>query len=152
MPDKVAIVVGISGMDGESAAHFLLAKGYWVVGTYRKNTQLDLIKLAQQYGNNPLLDLRLCDICDFGSVRALVDGVCDKYGKIDEIYLLAAQSHVGDSFASAETTVITNGMSAYNFLENIRILSQNTRLYYAATSELLGGDPAQCPFTEDSIY
>jgi GDPmannose 4,6-dehydratase len=149
---KTAIAVGISGMDCEALTHLLLSKNYSVIGTYRKNTQLDLVDLISGYPPDSNIHLEYCDISDFNSVRILFENVLLKYGHIDEVYLLAAQSHVGNSFSSAETTVVTNGMSAYNFLENIRLLTPKTRLYFAGTSELLGGDPKNCPFDENSPY
>ena len=148
MENKLAIVVGITGMDGESLTHFLLSKNYKVVGTYRKNTLLNTDILLKSYHNNPNLVLEHCEITDFNSVRILLQ----KYEKIDEVYLLAAQSHVGNSFESPESTVITNGMSSFNFLENLRLYYNETKLYYAATSELLGGDPKNCPFDENSPF
>lgn len=148
--DKIAIVVGITGMDGESAAHFLLSKGYKIIGTYRKNSHIDLVDLAAKYLNK--INFEYCEISDFNSVRLLIEKCLKKYGQIDEIYLIAAQSHVGFSFEEPEKTVITNGMSAYNFLENLRNLSSKTRLYFCATSELLGGDASKCPFNEESEY
>lgn len=150
--NKVAIVVGISGMDAEAAAHFLLKKDYTVIGTYRKNTQLNLENLINGYPKNSDLHLEFCDINDFNSIRNLFEETLKKHNKIDEVYLLAAQSHVGNSFFSSESSVITNGMSAYNFLENIRLQTPKTKLYFAATSELLGGDPNKCPFDENSEY
>lgn len=149
---KIAIVVGISGMDAEAATHFLLEKKYKVIGTYRKNTQLNLENLINRYSLKSDLHLKFCDIVDFNSVRNLFEETLKEFGKIDEIYLLAAQSHVGHSFFSSESSVITNGMSAYNFLENIRLLTNKTKLYFAATSELLGGDPNKTPFDENSEY
>ncbi len=149
---KNAIVVGISGMDAEAMTHFLLDKNYTVIGTYRKNTQLNLENLLNGYPKNADLHLEFCDITDFNSVRILINGVLQKFNEISEIYLLAAQSHVGNSFLSAESSVLTNGMSAYNFLENIRLQTPKTKLYFAATSELLGGDPSKCPFDENSEY
>ena len=149
---KIAIVVGISGMDAEAITHLLLSKNYSVIGTYRKNTQLDLVDLISGYPASSNIHLEYCDISDFNSVRILFENVLLKHGHIDEVYLLAAQSHVGNSFSSAETTVLINGMSAYSFLENIRLLTPKTKLYYAGTSELLGGDPANCPFDEGSPY
>lgn len=149
---KIAIAVGISGMDCEAIAHLLLSKNYTVIGTYRKNTQLNLENLVNGYSKDADLHLKFCDITDFNSVRNLIEETLKEFGKIDEIYLLAAQSHVGISFQSAESTVLTNGNSAYNFLENIRLLTNKTRIYCAGTSELLGGDPDKCPFTEDSEY
>lgn len=153
---KVALVIGVSGMDGESATHFLLEKNYKVVGTYRKNTQLNLANITSNFdtgdSSNPDFSLEFCDIVDFNSVSKLFKNTLEKHGRIDEVYLLAAQSHVGDSFKSPESTVITNGMSAFNFLENIRLLTNKTRLYFAATSELMGGDPKNCPFDENSPF
>jgi GDPmannose 4,6-dehydratase len=151
MSKKVAIVVGITGMDGESAAHFLLSKDYTVIGTYRKNTLIDTNKIINEY-NNPNLSLEYCDITDFNSVQNLIKNVIINHSKIDEIYLLAAQSHVGNSFESPQMSVLTNGMSVFNFLENLRLLSPKTKTYFAATSELLGGDPTKTPFDEDSEY
>lgn len=149
---KVAIVVGISGMDGESLSHFLLDKNYNVIGTYRKNTQLNLETLLNSYNNNADLSLEYCDITDSYSVENLIKNTLIKFNKIDEIYLLAAQSHVGKSFTTAETTVLTDGMSVFYFLESIKNYTNKTKLYFAATSELLGGDPTNCPFTEESEY
>ncbi len=150
--NKIALIIGISGMDAESLSHFLLAKDYTVIGTYRKNTQLNLEDLISGYPINSKLSLEYCDISDFNSVRQLFQTCLEKYDKIDEVYLLAAQSHVGNSFSSAESTVLQNGMSVYNFLENIRLLTPKTKMYFAGTSELLGGDPSKCPFTEESEY
>lgn len=149
---KTALIIGITGMDGESAAHFLLSKNYKIVGTYRKNSKINLETISNSYNNSPNLFLEYCDINDFNSVRELITKSLEILGHIDEIYLLAAQSHVGNSFSSAESTVLTNGMSVYNFLENLRFLSIKTKLYFAATSELLGGDPEKCPFTEESEF
>lgn len=147
---KVALVVGVTGMDGESAAHFLLSKGYTVIGTYRKNTQLNIDELLTPYAGR--LEIDYCEITDYGSVRSLIERILVKHGRLDEIYLLAAQSHVGFSFIEKGQTCLTNGMSVYHFLENLLTLSPKTRLYFAATSELLGGDPSRCPFTEESPY
>ncbi len=152
MSKKIALVIGISGMDGESITNLLLSKDYTVIGTYRKNTQLNLEDLISGYPENSDLHLEYCDITDFNSVRILFENTLRQYNSIDEVYLLAAQSHVGNSFSSAESTVLTNGMSCYSFLENIRLLTPKTKLYFAGTSELLGGDPNKCPFDENSEY
>lgn len=150
---KIAIIVGISGMDGESLAHFLLnKKNYIVVGTYRKNTQLNLETLLNSYNNNQNLYLEYCDINDSYSVENLFKNVLFQHKQIDEVYLLAAQSHVGKSFTSAESTVISNGISPFYFLESIKNWSIKTKLYFAGTSELLGGNPNKCPFDETSEY
>lgn len=152
MENKIAIVIGVSGMDGETATRFLLNKNYKVISTYRRNTQILENELYTKFNYHNNLKLQFCDINDRYSVDSLFKNTLKDYGKIDEIYLLAAQSHVGKSFQSPEQTVLTNGMSAYYFLENIRILTPTTKIYFAATSELLGGDPKRCPFDENSVF
>lgn len=151
MAKKVALVVGINGMDAESAGFLLLNKGYKVIGTYRKNSLCDIQTIINKY-DNPDFSLEYCDITDFNSVCLLIEGVLKKHGEIDEVYLLAAQSHVGHSFESPQLSVLTNGMSVFNFLENLRLYSPATKFYFAATSELLGGDPSRCPFDENSEF
>ena len=149
---KVALVTGISGMDAESLTDILLSKGYIVVGTYRKTASINLESIRLSHGANENLHLEHCDISDPQSVKCLIKTVLERFGAIDEAYLLAAQSHVGMSFTSAESTVMTNGMSAFYFLSSFHELCPKTRVYFAATSELLGGDPSKCPFDESSEY
>jgi GDPmannose 4,6-dehydratase len=151
MPNKVAIITGIRGMDAESLSYILLEKGYTVIGTYRKTTDFDENKVLEPFGNKPI-HLSHCDIADKDSVRGLVIDTLVRYGTIDELYLLAAQSHVGNSFSCAEQTVQANGTSVYYFLEVLQELSPKTRTYFAATSELFGGDPNKIPFTEESQF
>lgn len=147
---KVGLVIGITGMDGSAMTRFLLSKGYSVVGTYRKNSKFNENDTGALFGGR--VDLQYCEITDFHSVASLFKSVLDKYGKIDEIYLIAAQSHVGFSFKEPEKTVLTNGMSAYNFLENMRLMTPKTKLYFCATSELFGGDPTREVFNEKSSF
>lgn len=149
---KIALITGITGMDGEALADILLAKGYVVVGTYRKTASFSLDALRSAHRNHPNLYLEYCDITDNQSVKALLVSTIRQHGSIDEVYLLAAQSHVGLSFTTAESTVWANGISVFYFLENLRMLCSTARVYFAATSELLGGDPRNCPFTEASPY
>ena len=70
---KTAIAVGISGMDCEALTHLLLSKNYSVIGTYRKNTQLDLVDLISGYPPDSNIHLEYCDISDFNSVRILFE-------------------------------------------------------------------------------
>lgn len=149
---KTALITGLTGMDGEALASILLRKGYTVIGTYRKTATLNLDTIRAAHGNHPNLHLTHCDITDGGSVKTCILHTLERHGALDEVYLLAAQSHVGLSFTSAESTVLTDGMSVYHFLEALRQLSPKTRTYFAATSELLGGDPSRCPFDEESAY
>lgn len=149
---KLAIVIGVTAMDGESLVRFLLKKGYRVIGTYRRNTQVDPVKLGDLYNHDSNLSFEYCDISDGVSIRGMFERVIDSCGHPDEVYMVAAQSHVGKSFQSPESTVLVNGMSWFHVLEGIRILSPTTRIYFCGTSELLGGDPSKCPFTEESSY
>lgn len=149
---KNAIVTGITGMDAEALTDILLSKGYTVVGTYRKTASINLDHIRLSHGNNPNLHLEYCDISDEQSIRALLLTVLNRFGRLDELYLLAAQSHVGHSFTSARSTVLVDGMSVFDFLEGLKELSPKTRVFFAATSELMGGDPKNCPFTEESAY
>lgn len=149
---KIALITGITGMDSEALADILLAKGYTVIGTYRKTAALNLDSILLLHGNHPRLSLEHCDIADNQSVRTLLLKTLERFGRLDELYLLAAQSHVGLSFTTEETTVATNGISVLHFLKGLKELSSTTRTYFAATSELLGGDPTATPFDENSPY
>lgn len=145
---KKAIVVGANGMDGKTITHFLLRKGYKVVGTFRRAT-IDISKELHSINNfNPNLSFDFCEINDFESVKNLIE----KHHDANEVYLLAAQSNVGYSFNTPDYSVITNGMSVYNFLESINKFNKKIRLYFAGTSELLGGNNPETPYTEDSQY
>jgi GDPmannose 4,6-dehydratase len=131
---KRAIVLGINGMDGRTLTHILLSKGYQVIGTYRRNT-IDLEGIRGLYPEDSSLIFEYCNIDDFDSVK----GLLIKYPDVNETYLLAAQSHVGFSFKSAASTVLTDGMGVFNVLENVKNLCPSVRTYFAATSELFGG-------------
>lgn len=148
MTKKKAIVFGINGMDARTLTRILLKKGYNVVGTYRRNTLNINDEICPLYGFDNNLSFEFCNITDFDSVRVIIE----KHKDVNEIYLLAAQSHVGASFQTAESTCITNGMSAFNVLENVKSCCPTARIYFAATSELLGGDNPIKPYTEESPY
>ncbi len=142
-----ALVIGINGMDGRSLTHLLLSKGYDVVGTFRRNTLNLKDEIHSLFDNDPKLSFEYCDIGDYASVRQVIE----RHSGVDELYLLAAQSHVGFSFASPDISVLTNGMSVYNVLDNVHTLSPNSKVYFAATSELFGGaNPG--PYNEESPY
>ncbi len=145
---RKAIVFGINGMDGRTLTHLLLAKGYQVVGTFRRNT-LDLkAEIAPLFANSPALTFEYCDVSDGGSVKQLIE----RHQDADEAYLLAAQSHVGFSFTSEEVSVAANGQSVLHLLKNVHQLGLKTRCYLAATSELFGGADPERPYNEDSPY
>ncbi len=122
-------------MDGRTLTHLLLAKGYEVVGTYRRNTLNLREEVVPLFPADAKLGFEYCDVADFASVRRVLRA----HGDAAEAYLLAAQSHVGHSFHSPLVSQRTNGESAYNVLENVHELARGVRVYFAATSELFGG-------------
>ena len=150
--NKLAIITGIGGMDAEALTDILLSKNYVVIGTFRKTSNLNLTDIRNSHENNLNFHLEHCDINDRESINSLIKNILTKYGKIDELYLLAALSHVGNSFTTQEATIQTNGMSVFYFLESIRCLSSTTKIYFAATSELFGGDPNVKSFNENSKF
>lgn len=145
---KKAIIFGINGMDGKTLAKFLLKKQYQVVGTYRRVTINIREEVHSIYDFNPKLTFEYCDITDASSVKS----VLSRHADVDEIYLLAAQSHVGFSFDSPDTSALTNGMSVYNTLSAVKTICPTARIYFAATSELFGGASPQTPYNEESPY
>lgn len=143
-----AIVFGINSMDGRTLTHLLLAKGYQVVGTFRRNTLNLKDDIVPLFGASPALTFEYCDVSDGGSVKQLLE----RHSDAAEAYLLAAQSHVGFSFASEEVSVLTNGQSVLHLLKNVHELGLRTKCYFAATSELFGGVDPERPYNEDSPY
>lgn len=136
---KKALITGITGQDGSYLAEFLLDKGYEVHGFRRRassfNTQrIDhLLNDFHNYGNN--LFLHYGDLTDSPSVFRVIQQVMP-----DEIYNLAAQSHVAVSFEEPEYTANSDALGTLRILECIRLLglSKHTRFYQASTSELYG--------------
>ena len=129
---KSALVTGVTGQDGSYLAELLLSKGYKVVGLKRRTSTGNLGRLSKCL-NNPNLVIVEGEISDAGSVYDIVS----KY-KPDEIYNLAAQSHVGSSFEQPDFTFQVNALGPLHFLEAIRRFSPHTRFYQASTSEMFG--------------
>lgn len=145
---KKALIFGINGMDGKTLARFLLGKGYSVIGTYRRVTINIKQEVHSLYDFDPNLTFEYCDINDKNSVKS----VLDKHADVSEIYLLAAQSHVGFSFDSPDSSAITNGMSVYNVLSSVLTICPKAKTYFAATSELFGGANPLKSYDENSPY
>src|SRR5512145_885419 len=136
---KVALISGVTGQDGSYLAELLLDKGYVVHGIKRRTSLIntDRIDHLYQYPHEP--DRRFVlhhgDLTDSSSLVRIVQQT-----QPDEIYNLAAQSHVAVSFEQPEYTADSDGLGTLRMLEAIRILGlQNkTRFYQASTSELYG--------------
>jgi GDPmannose 4,6-dehydratase len=134
---KKALVTGITGQDGSFLAELLLAKGYEVHGIVRRSSSFNTERLEPIYQDPHAADYRLRlhygDLEDGGSLSSLMLKI-----KPDEIYNLAAQSHVRVSFDVPEYTVSTVGMGTLRLLEAMRELDQPARFYQASSSEMFG--------------
>ena len=136
---KVALITGITGQDGAYLAELLLKKGYIVHGIKRRASSFNTDRIDHLY-QDPHLDnknfiLHYGDLSDSTNLIRIVKQV-----QPDEIYNLAAMSHVAVSFESPEYTADVDGLGALRLLEAIRILGleKKTRFYQASTSELYG--------------
>ena len=129
---KTALITGITGQDGSYLAESLLEKGYGVTGLKRRTSVEQYDRLAHVL-HHKRFKMDEFEISDSGSVYNIVD----KY-KPDEIYNLAAQSHVGTSFQQPDYTFQVNAIGPMNFLEAIRRYSPESKFYQASTSEMFG--------------
>ena len=136
---KKALITGVTGQDGAYLAEFLLEKGYEVHGIKRRSSSFNTDRIDHLYQDPHLPDRRFIlhygDLTDSTNLIRIIQEV-----RPDEIYNLAAQSHVKVSFDLPEYTAETDGLGALRLLEAIRILGleQKTRFYQASTSELFG--------------
>lgn len=130
---KTALITGITGQDGAYLSSLLIRKGYRVHGVQRRSSLPNTARLCTQLDDG--LILHYGDMTDTGNIIRLVKDV-----QPDEIYNLAAQSHVHVSFDSPEYTANADGLGTLRMLEAIRILGmeEKTRFFQASTSELFG--------------
>jgi GDPmannose 4,6-dehydratase len=136
---KVALITGVTGQDGAYLAEFLLEKGYEVHGIKRRSSSFNTSRVDHLYQDphqtNPRFVLHYGDMTDATNLLRVVQQT-----RPDEIYNLAAQSHVQVSFETAEYTANADAVGPLRLLEAIRILGseRKTRFYQASTSELYG--------------
>ncbi len=136
---KTALVTGITGQDGAYLAELLLAKGYAVHGVKRRASSFNTDRIDHLYQDphehNVRLKLHYGDLTDSTNLIRIIQEV-----QPDEIYNLAAQSHVGVSFETPEYTANADAVGTLRVLEAIRILGleKKTRFYQASTSEMFG--------------
>ena len=136
---KTALITGITGQDGAYLAELLLAKGYHVHGIKRRASSFNTNRIDHLYQDpherNVQLRLHYGDLTDATNLIRIVQQV-----QPDEIYNLAAQSHVALSFETPEYTANTDALGSLRLLEAIRILGleRKTRFYQASTSEMFG--------------
>ena len=136
---KIALIFGVTGQDGSYLAEFLLKKKYIVHGVKRRSSSINTARIDHIYQdphvNKRTFILHYGDLTDSLSVTRLVKQI-----KPNEIYNLAAQSHVAVSFESPEYTANANALGVLRILEAIRFnkLDKKTKFYQAGTSELFG--------------
>ena len=152
---KKALITGITGQDGSYLAELLLSKGYEVHGIVRRSSSPNTQRINHLITDESLMDSKLFlhygDLSDSSRMMALVELVAP-----DEVYNLAAQSHVRVSFDEPELTGSTTGLGSIRLLEAIRVSGSNARFYQASSSEMFGASPPpqneETPFYPRSPY
>ena len=146
---KKALITGITGQDGSYLAELLLEKGYEVHGIIRRSSQFNTGRIDHLYQDphedNPRLFLHYGDLTDGSRLVTLLNKV-----QPDEVYNLAAQSHVRVSFDEPEFTGLTTGVGSTRLLEAIRMIGLDCRYYQASSSEMFGATPP--PQNEDTPF
>ncbi len=139
---RVALITGVTGQDGAYLAEFLLAKGYKVHGVKRRSSSFNTARVDRLYHDphetGAAFHLHYGDVTDATNVIRIIQET-----QPDEIYNLAAQSHVQVSFEAPEYTANADGLGTLRLLEAIRVLGREgkTRFYQASTSEMFGIAP-----------
>jgi GDPmannose 4,6-dehydratase len=129
---KKALITGINGQDGSYLAELLIERGYEVWGLLKRNSVAEnqTARLDSTYNK---LNLEYADLTDLASLIRVISKI-----KPDELYNLAAQSHVRISFDQPLYTAASTGIGALNVLEAVRMVSPNTKVYQASSSEMFG--------------
>tara|TARA_B100000886_G_C20382418_1_gene474490 strand:+ start:285 stop:1313 length:1029 start_codon:yes stop_codon:yes gene_type:complete len=152
---KKAFVTGITGQDGYYLADLLLKKGYEVHGTIRRSSSINTSRidpLIANYQSSGQLRLYYSDLLDSSSLNSLINNILP-----DEVYNLAAQSHVSVSFKNPIFTTQTGTLGSLSLLEAIRNAEKPIRYYQASSSEMYGGGEVtkldeNSPFDPKSPY
>jgi GDPmannose 4,6-dehydratase len=146
---KKALITGITGQDGSYLAELLLSKGYEVHGIVRRSSSFNTSRIDHLYQDPHLESTRLFlhygDLSDSSRLTTLLSRIAP-----DEVYNLAAQSHVRVSFDEPEFTGNTTGLGSIRLLEAIRSLDLPARYYQASSSEMFGASPP--PQNEDTLF
>ncbi|MEA2077124.1 MAG: GDP-mannose 4,6-dehydratase [Candidatus Marinimicrobia bacterium] len=151
---KKALITGITGQDGSYLAELLLEKGYEVHGIIRRASSFNTKRIEHLYldeyikdmSNKPKIKLHYGDLTDSSNLNRILEKV-----KPDEIYNLAAQSHVKVSFEVPEYTAEVDGIGVLRFLDAIKDTKLTTKFYQASTSELYG-KALETPQTENTPF
>ena len=152
---KVALITGITGQDGYYLSKLLLEKGYIVHGTVRRASTINTSRidsLISQYSQEKKLNLHYSDLLDSSSLNVLINTILP-----DEVYNLAAQSHVSVSFKNPVYTSMTGTTGPLSLLEAIKACEKDIKYYQASSSEMYGGSSRKAlnensPFDPKSPY
>lgn len=147
---KKALITGITGQDGSYLAELLLDKGYEVHGIVRRHSTICTERIDHLFYDENLKDrffLHYGDLTDSCNLSALITSV-----RPDEVYNLAAQSHVAVSFEVPEYTAETTALGTIRLLDVIRQSGLACKFYQASTSELFGGLPGTAPQNEETPF
>ena len=144
-----ALVTGITGQDGYYLARLLLEKGYEVHGTIRRSSSINTERidpLISQYSKEGLLNLHYSDLLDSASLSSLINNI-----EPNEVYNLAAQSHVAVSFKNPIFTSQVGTLGTLSLLEPIRHSDNKIKFYQASSSEMYGGQTNK-KLNEESLF
>ena len=144
-----ALVTGITGQDGYYLAKLLLEKGYEVHGTIRRSSSINTERidpLISQYSKEGLLNLHYSDLLDSASLSSLINNI-----EPNEVYNLAAQSHVAVSFKNPIFTSQVGTLGSLSLLEPIRHSDNKIKFYQASSSEMYGGQTNK-KLNEESLF
>ena len=144
-----ALITGITGQDGAYLAELLLEKGYEVHGTVRRSSSINTDRidgLISKYSDNNQLSLHYSDLLDSSSITNLLNNISP-----DEVYNLAAQSHVSVSFTNPIFTTQIGTLGSISILEAIRHLDKDVKFYQASSSEMFGGSSKEL-LNEQSLF
>jgi len=156
---KIALITGIGGQDGSYLAELLLEKGYLVRGIVRRSSYPNTKRvdhLLKKYDDDSSPEcpfvLKYGDLTDASSIRNIIEQI-----QPDEIYNLAAQSHVGISFENGESTLMINAVGVYKILDTLKKMNYKGKFYQASSSEMFGNTPEvpqneNTPFSPQSPY
>lgn len=150
MAQKTALITGITGQDGSYLAEFLLGKNYRVFGMVRRTSTPNLDKISHLLNNSSTsssqrIEIVYGDLLDQSSIIAIMQKV-----QPDEIYNLAAQSFVKDSWSEPIATGEFTGLGVLRMLEGMRLICPKAKFYQASSSEMFGAAPA--PQNEDTKF
>tara|TARA_X000000368_G_scaffold409605_1_gene391824 strand:- start:20669 stop:21700 length:1032 start_codon:yes stop_codon:yes gene_type:complete len=146
---KKAFITGITGQDGYYLASLLLEKDYEVHGTIRRSSSINTPRidgLISEHQDDGRLKLYYSDLLDSSSIYSLIDNI-----RPDEVYNLAAQSHVSVSFKNPVYSTQTGTIGSVSLLEAVKNVDKEIKFYQASSSEMYGGGSKE-PLNEDSLF